>query len=788
VRKVRACVALLAAVALALVAVASASAGQGAFGTSLVDGDVLDDPLADEGVGDPAQGFATTGLHHGPTSGHLPPSQANVDLIGKLKVSNVVPEWVTDVATYRETAFLGAWSTQFLTSVPVGNHIPGGVWSVDIKDPSHPRELGFTSSPVGSYLTEGLHAFRLTTAAFTGDVLLVSQERCDTTDPKHQGGFSLYDVTNPANPVPLAMSVGDQEGSAGTSHSAHTAFGWDTGDNAYVAVMDNQEAYDINIFDVTDPRNPRMIKETGLPDWPIANEVDGRGGSPGLHDLVVRKAEGKWLMLASYWDAGYVILDVTNPANPVFMRDSDFPKPDTLARTPWAEGNAHEAEFDRCPEEGVRSTFPCGDVRYVIAADEDFTPFPIIARIMSGPFANQEWGGTLSGNSKQIQPGDTYAGASYFVGLACNTSLPPVAPSPSAIAIAERGTCAFAEKYANILARGYSMMIVMNTTVANASSAPCDNQVNMLITPSPTEIPAIFVSRGTGFQLLGITGYSPANCTSGGPNPSTPAVGTRGSDLDVRSQFDGWGYMRLFDFDTMNELDAWSIPEAMDPRYAEGFGDLSVHEVTTDPTGDVGYVAYYAGGFRVVDFGDGKIREVGHFIDPEGSNFWGVELNVRKDGRLYAVASDRDYGLYIFRFGTDLQVSASLARRGTVGRSTALTSRIRNDGTIAESSAKYRLTLPRGLTALSASASQGRCSVKARSVVCNLGRLVEDAAARVTVRLRPMAAGTRRVTANVNGVEAEYDIGNNRARRAINVRRARVPGAGAGGALTGRSR
>ena len=240
--KARALVVLLAAVAMALVAVSAAAAQQRALGTSIVDGSVLDAPPEDnEGVGDPAQGFATDPLHHGPTSGHLPPSQKDVDLISRLKVSNIIPEWVTDVATYRDTAYLGAWSTQCLSTVPAAQRKPGGFWSVDISDPRNPRELGFTPSPVGSYLTEGMHAFRLTTPTFTGDVLLVSQERCDTTNAAHQGGFSLYDVTNPAAPVPLVLSRGDMEGTPGTAHSAHTAFGWDAGDKAYAAVMDNQE-------------------------------------------------------------------------------------------------------------------------------------------------------------------------------------------------------------------------------------------------------------------------------------------------------------------------------------------------------------------------------------------------------------------------------------------------------------------------------------------------------------------------------------------------------------------
>jgi hypothetical protein len=33
----------------------------------------------------------------------------------------------------------------------------------------------------------------------------------------------------------------------------------------------------------------------------------------------------------------------------------------------------------------------------------------------------------------------------------------------------------------------------------------------------------------------------------------------------------------------MNELDAYAVPEALDERFASGFGDLSIHEFATDP-------------------------------------------------------------------------------------------------------------------------------------------------------------------------------------------------------------
>jgi len=102
----------------------------------------------------------------------------------------------------------------------------------------------------------------------------------------------------------------------------------------------------------------------------------------------------------------------------------------------------------------------------------------------------------------------------------------------------------------------------------------------------------------------------------------------------------------------MAELDTYAIPEAHDPAFASGFGDLSVHEVATsqaDATPQRLYFSYYSGGFRVADIENGEIVEKGHFIDKGGSNFWGVEV-FESGGEEYVAASDRDFGLYIFRY------------------------------------------------------------------------------------------------------------------------------------------
>ena len=101
----------------------------------------------------------------------------------------------------------------------------------------------------------------------------------------------------------------------------------------------------------------------------------------------------------------------------------------------------------------------------------------------------------------------------------------------------------------------------------------------------------------------------------------------------------------------MQELDQWALPQSLDQSFAEGFGDLSIHEVATDPARNLAYISHYAGGFRVMKFSRrGGITQVGAFIAEGGNNLWGVQVIPNSGRRPLVLASDRDSGLFIFRY------------------------------------------------------------------------------------------------------------------------------------------
>jgi hypothetical protein len=165
----------------------------------------------------------------------------------------------------------------------------------------------------------------------------------------------------------------------------------------------------------------------------------------------------------------------------------------------------------------------------------------------------------------------------------------------------------------------------------------------------------LFVGRADGLRILNTFDAGTYTCTGAAAetpaDTDAPATGTPGLTVEIGSQFDGWGYAHLYDANTSEELDAYAISEGIDARYATGFGALTIHEVATDPTTNLAYLAYYNGGMRVVRYSrTGGIEEMGKFIDDDGSNFWGVEQFTDAAGNRLIAGSDRDFGLQIFKY------------------------------------------------------------------------------------------------------------------------------------------
>jgi len=617
-----------------------------------------DDVFVNDGAIDNAK--ATHGHdQHGDPEGHLAATQQGpISLVSKLALKNVSEGKIADVGVLGDTAYLAAWGG--VTCKYNGVHV------VDISDVNAPEEIAFINAKEGSYPGEGVQALPISTTAFNGDILVTNNETCK--EGVGFGGFNIYDVTDPAHPTPLTVGFGDDSGAPGqgkkAAHETHSVFAWDAGDRAYAVIVDNEESFDVDIVDITDPKKPVFIAEYDLAkEFPQILQPGQGLDEVFLHDMVVEQIAGRWVMLASYWDAGYVQLDVTDPLDPLdplypkYIADSDFADPDPQGKEGTApatnyrdgvqgtplltatgdpvppEGNGHQAEFTL-------------DNRFVIGADEDFAPFALNARNVG---EGTEIDAGQGDGTTPLVAGATITGPSVFVGRACDVdaAVPP-AGAGAQIAVVERGECSFTEKVANVIAAdGYEAILIFNRT---GSDGGCNDTLGMSV---EGDIPTFGVApREQGLAIFGVA-YAEAACLAGdGTQLAGIPLGTVGDELSFSSYFDGWGYVHLFRNESgkMTDLDTYAIPEAHDPAFATGFGDLSVHEVATSArVNDVAYLSYYSGGVRVIDISTGEIVEQAAFIDEGGSNFWGVQV-FESGGKEYVAASDRDFGLYIFEY------------------------------------------------------------------------------------------------------------------------------------------
>src|SRR5215211_5412561 len=88
-------------------------------------------PLVAQGY-DPVDGPPPAGMEHPGGPGHLPPGSRNMDLVSKLKLTNV-DGGIADVAAFKNYAYLNAFSPECAGRPGAAGT---GVHIVDISDPS----------------------------------------------------------------------------------------------------------------------------------------------------------------------------------------------------------------------------------------------------------------------------------------------------------------------------------------------------------------------------------------------------------------------------------------------------------------------------------------------------------------------------------------------------------------------------------------------------------------------------------------------------------------------------
>ena len=600
---------------------------------------------------------------HGPLTGHLPASSANVNLVSKLRLTDR-ESGIADVGYFKGYAYLNAWAP----------HCPGGggVHVVDVRNPRNPVKVGFLPAGTNEFPGEGIHIMEVNTPFFQGDLLLHNNEACRSPSTL---GTSMWDVTDPLNPVKIGQFGDVTPPVAGqTYHSIHSVQGFTQPGKAFAVLIDNNEITDVDIIDITNPFAPVFAVEQGLENWPGAQGSYANGQTVFHHDTQFKRIGGHDFLAVSYWDVGQVLLNVDNPYNPVFVGDSDYLSPDPeFPQFETSEGNSHESYWS-------------SSSRFLLSTDEDFSPFRTLFEMTTGPNAGVygagEFGFMPSINSL---PDGTLNGPTVFGGRGCLVAGPNGDPSPAQnlgdpapppasdmeagpgeekTVVFSRGNCNFSQKIAAGQDLGYEAVIIGQSHAGTRNGLLpdaffCGGQGHNF----DEQARAICIGH-RAMHLMFNTTPNYVGTPEGGDIP----LGTLGEEYSATTDFDGWGYVNLHDATNPNLpiIDTYAVAESKLEQFAQGFGVLSVHEVKTDPRRDVNlaYFSYYGAGLRVAEFGKKGLREVGHFIDQGGNDFWGVfPIGDETAGHGYAtpsgggrgtrpliLASDRDFGLYIFDY------------------------------------------------------------------------------------------------------------------------------------------
>jgi hypothetical protein len=283
-----------------------------------------------------------------------------------------------DVWIHENVAYVGRWGF-FDSSHP--QYCPsGGVSVIDARDPSSPQVVASLEVPGTSH--EDVVVYTAKYGPLAGhDIAAVGLQVCEVfrTNPAAAGkrGLGLWDVSNPAAPQLLSvfdtgcctrgfheLEVGDRDDLSKTFVYASLPFGEQLESDG-VTLRDRQGRGEAWIVDVTDPTRPALVSTFGIrKDLGLNPDAIGQGCFASTFGHGMDPSEDGKLLFVSYWDAGFISLDVSNPAVPRFLGRFAYPAN--------ADGDAHSTSND-------------DRRRLLFAADEDFCP-------NSGPEIEKGWG------------------------------------------------------------------------------------------------------------------------------------------------------------------------------------------------------------------------------------------------------------------------------------------------------------------------------------------------------------------------------------------------------------
>src|SRR5918993_1304080 len=273
-----------------------------------------------------------------------------------------------DVWVHEQYAYVGSWGFSDYASGSKERFCPApdksGVAVLDTRDPAKPRVVSKLQNPPGTSVED---VVVYTDPRSGRDIAAAGIQVCGGSryDTGFFRGLMLWDVTDPASPQLLGSL--DTGCCTRGLHEFEIQHRPDLGRTfAYVSVpaseypdevspsgvRDEARRGDFRLIDITDPRAPFEVS-----DWGVVKDAGGPLG-PGLgcdpdpiYGHSAEPSDDGTRAFVSYWDSGFVALDVSDPASPTMLGHTVY--------AANADGDAHSASYD--------------DARALLfTADEDF--------------------------------------------------------------------------------------------------------------------------------------------------------------------------------------------------------------------------------------------------------------------------------------------------------------------------------------------------------------------------------------------------------------------------------
>lgn len=500
-----------------------------------------------------------------------------------------------DVWAHKGFAYLGTWGSSGLCPA-------SGVKVIDISDPAQP----VWTTTVAAYprtSQEDMVVRTVSTAAFVGDLLAVGIQSCGSGSGA-AAGMALFDVTDPHNPVELGFF---ETGARGV----HELDLIQQGERvlALLAVPYSESSAgrqgDFRIVDVSNPRRPVQLSHWGTTANLGIGPSDGTGCQPRTYGHSARASADGQRAYLSYWDAGVIVLDISNPADPRLMGRLPNPADE--------EGETH-------------SVAEAAGGRYLLIADEDSvfdTPHGLHLSVQtaSGPLSVKGCDSTFS---RRLESAGLIEAELVDGGSSCANTTANI-DSRDRVVVVRADGCSLSDLATRLASQGALALIagVLGGPVALGGGGQA-------------RIPVVIVSAEDGAALQ--------RAVAGGGAPVTLPAERHWSGLRIWDVADPGSAREVGRFQTPNSI-AFPAPSA---------GYYTIHN--PEVAGDLAFLSWYTDGVRVVDISNPAApREVASHVPTPGRNpqqgffpnetmVWGIHLY--ED---LVLLSDVNSGLHVLR-------------------------------------------------------------------------------------------------------------------------------------------